>query len=105
MLPSNASPRLDTIKLPLIWLTEHEFVDSILYCRSRHTSIQVLYVTDRNAAKLLMTPTRDVKVAGPVLREAHRCVGWYLATEFLADVIGTEEYPIMHVQGHHTSSY
>ncbi|KAI9776078.1 MAG: hypothetical protein M1839_000591 [Geoglossum umbratile] len=105
VLPSNASPRLDTTKLPLIQLTEHQFVDSVLRRRSRYAGIQVLHATDRNAAKLLMTPTRDAKVAGPVLREAHRRVGWYLATEFLADVIGVEEYPIAHVQGHHTSGY
>jgi uracil phosphoribosyltransferase len=30
---------------------------------------------------------------------------WPPATEFLADVIGIEEYPIAHVQGHHTSGY
>lgn len=34
----------------------------------------------------------------PALREAHRRVGWYLATEILADVIGIEEYDIPHVQ-------
>lgn len=52
-----------------------------------------------------MTPTRDAKIAGPVLREAHRRVGWYLATEFLVDLIGIEEYPTAHVQGHQTSGY
>jgi len=105
VLPSNASPRLDTTRLPLAQLTEHEFVHSVLCRRSQHAGIQVLHATDRNAAKLLMTPMRDAKVAGPVLREAHHRVGWYLATEFLADVIGIEEYPIPHVQGHHTSGY
>ena len=105
VLPSNASPRLDTDRLPLIHLTEHEFVDSLLCHRSRRANLQVLHATDRKAAKLLMTPMRDATVAGPVLREAHRRVGWYLATEFLADVIGLEEYPIPHVQGHHTSGY
>lgn len=105
VLPSNASPRLDTTRLPLIHLTKHEFVDSVLCRRSRHANLQVLHATDRNAAKLLMTPMRDATVAGPVLREAHRRVGWYLATEFLADMIGVEEYPIPHVQGHHTSGY
>jgi uracil phosphoribosyltransferase len=105
LLPSNASPRLDTTRLPLIQLTEHEFVDSVLCRRSQHAGIQVLHATDRNAAKLLMTPMRDAKVAGPVLREAHRRVGWYLATEFLADIIGIEKYPIPHVQGYDTSGY
>jgi uracil phosphoribosyltransferase len=105
VLPINASPRLDTTKLPLVQLTEHEFVDSVLCRRSRHAGIQVLHATGRNAAKLLMTPMRDAKVAGPALRESHRRVGWYLATEFLADMIGIEEYPIMHVQGYHISGY
>lgn len=101
VLPSNASPRLDVTKLPLVQLTEHMFVDSVL-CRRR---LQVLHATGRNAAKFLMTPTRDAKVAGPVLREAHRRVGWYLATEFVSDVIGIEEYPIKHVQGHRTNGH
>jgi len=104
LLPSNASPRLDTAKLPKIQLTDPEHVDSIIRRRSRHR-LQVLHATDRNAVKLLMTPMRDATVAGPVLREAHRRVGWYLATEFLAEMIGVEEYPIPHVQGHQTSGY
>jgi len=55
------------------------------------------HATDRNAAKLLMTPMHYATVTGPVLREAHRRVGWYLAAEFLAEMIGVEEYPIPHV--------
>jgi uracil phosphoribosyltransferase/adenylate kinase/phosphoserine phosphatase len=105
LLPSTVSPRLDTTKLPLAQLTEHGFIDSVFRRRSRHATIQVTHATDRNAAKLLMTPMRDAKVAGPALRKAHRRVGWYLATEFLADMIGIEEYPIPHVQGHHTDGY
>ncbi|KAI9770973.1 MAG: hypothetical protein M1840_002677 [Geoglossum simile] len=100
ILPSNASPWLDTTQLPLVQLTDHKFIDSVL-----HRRIQVVHATDRNAAKLLMMPIRDAKVAGRVLREAHCRVGRYLATEFLADVIGIEDYPIMHVQGHETSGY
>ncbi|OCL13444.1 hypothetical protein AOQ84DRAFT_372188 [Glonium stellatum] len=105
VLPSNASPRLDATRLPLVKLTEQEFVDSILCRRSRHIGLQVHHATDRGAAKLLMTPTRDATIAGPALREAHRRVGWYLATEFLTDMIGVEEYPIPHVQGHYTVGY
>lgn len=105
LLPSNASPRLDTTKLPLVQLTDPEFIDSIIRRRGSRHPFQVLHATDRNAAKLLMTPMRDATVAGPALREAHRRVGWYLATEFLAEMIGVEEYPIPHVQGHQTSGY
>lgn len=105
LLPSHASPRLDTITLPLIQLNAPEFLNSILCRRPQRAGQQVLHATEKNAAKLLMTPMRDAKLAGPVLREAHRRVGWYLATELLADVIGIEEYQIAHVQGHPTSGY
>ncbi|MCJ1239942.1 hypothetical protein MMC14_007941 [Varicellaria rhodocarpa] len=105
VLPSNASPRLDTTKLPLIQLTDHEFVKSILGGHAQRATIEVHHATDRKAAKLLMTPMRDAKIAGPALREAHRHAGRYLATEFLGDMIGLEEYPITHVQGNTTTGH
>ncbi|OCK85219.1 hypothetical protein K432DRAFT_400421 [Lepidopterella palustris CBS 459.81] len=105
VLPSNASPRLNTTKLPLIQLTENEFVDSVLCRRYRHASLQVLHATDKPAAKLLMTPMRDATVVGPPLLNAHKRVGFYLATELLAGAIGVEEYTIPHVQGHDTGGY
>ena len=52
-----------------------------------------------------MTSMRDATVAGPMLREAHRRAGWYLAIEFLADVIGFEEFLIPHVQGHNVDGH
>ena len=75
VLPSNALPRLNLTKLPLIKLTEPEFVKSLLGGRYTHDGLQVLCATEKNAAKLLATPTRDAAVAGPDLREAHRRVG------------------------------
>ena len=105
LLPSNASPRLDVTKLPVIQLTDHEFVDSVFCHPSRNTGIQILHATDKHAAKLLMTPMRDANITGPALRKAHRRAGWYLATEFLGELIGTEEYPIEHVQGNPTNGY
>ncbi len=101
LLPSHSPPRLDTVTLPVVQLTEHRFITSVLRPRGR----QVLHATDRNAAKLLMTPTRDATFAGPALRDAHRRVGWYLATDFLSDMIGVEEYPIPHVQGHQATGH
>ncbi|KAH9209060.1 hypothetical protein DL95DRAFT_428382 [Leptodontidium sp. 2 PMI_412] len=102
VLPSDASPRLDTKILPLIQLTLHEFANSVLQRRRQNAGLQVLHAKNRNTAELLMTLMRDARNAGPVLREAHHCVEWYLATEFLASVI---EYSIPHVQGHQTSGH
>ena len=74
VLPSNALPRLDVIKLPIIKLTEPESVKSLLCGQYTHGGLHVLCATDKNAAKLLATLMRDAAVAGPDLREAHRRV-------------------------------
>lgn len=103
VLPSNVPPLLDTLKLPLVELTEHEFINSVF--RRNCATIRVHDATERPAARLLMTPMRNAQLAGPSLRKAHSRAGWYLATEFLGHVIGTGEYPIPHVRGHHTSGY
>ncbi|KAE8149996.1 uracil phosphoribosyltransferase [Aspergillus avenaceus] len=99
LIPSTVPPRLDTTKLPRIQLTDHEFVNSVL------SHLNLVDATDRAATKLLMTKMRDATVAGPMLREAHRRAGWYLANEFLADAIGLEEFLIPHVQGHNVAGY
>ncbi|TKA82951.1 hypothetical protein B0A55_01327 [Friedmanniomyces simplex] len=71
-----------------------DFIDSIIKRR-----LPIFHATDRKGAKLLQTPMRDASVSGPALREAHRRVGYYLATEFLTDLIGLEGCSIRHVQG------
>ncbi|KAH8589268.1 uracil phosphoribosyltransferase-domain-containing protein [Bisporella sp. PMI_857] len=105
VLPSNSPPRQDTNMLPLIRLTDQEFVDAIFRRRSPQAGIQVQHATYRSAAKILMTPMRNANIAGPALRESHRRVGQYLGTEFLSQIVGLEEYAIPHVQGHSTSGY
>lgn len=105
VLPSNVSPPLDIIKLPIIKLTEPEFVNSLLGDGHSHGGLQVLCATEKKAAKLLATQMRNAAAAGPDLREAHRRVGWYLANEYLADLVGLEPCPIQHVQGRQTSGY
>jgi uracil phosphoribosyltransferase len=105
LLPPHAPPRLDIDKLPLVQIDDKEFIQSILR-RSQPTIFRrIVDATNQSAAKLLMTPTRDAGVAGPALRTAHWKVGWYLATKFVADMIGLEEFPIPHVQGHQTMGY
>ncbi|RYP09917.1 hypothetical protein DL765_008289 [Monosporascus sp. GIB2] len=107
LLPGTVSPRFTTTDLPSIRF-DQEFVKTIVHSRAPPASTskaQVLDATDKQAARLLMTPTRDSRVSGHWLREAHHRVGWYLAVEYLAEILGLEEYPIPHVQGHQTSGY
>lgn len=105
LLPSDVSPRLDTIRLPLVQLTDKEFIDSVSFSRSHPAIRGVFHATDTVAAKLLLTPMRDADFTGPILRGEHQRAGLYLATEFLAEVVGTENYLIPHVQGHTATGY
>lgn len=102
LLPNQSPPRLDEDKLPLVRLDDEQFVGSIM----RHRRpVKILHATDKAATKLLTSPTRDASVAGPALRDAHACVGRYLATEFISQLIGLEEYAMPHVQGHQTTGH
>lgn len=102
LLPSQSPPRLDKAKLPLVRLDDEDFVESVMRHRR---SVEVLHATDTAAAKLLTSPTRDASVDGPDLREAHGHIGRYLATVFISQVIGLEEYAMAHVQGHQTMGH
>ncbi|KAK7413572.1 hypothetical protein QQX98_007581 [Neonectria punicea] len=116
LLPASVAPRLDNLRLPQLDLTDQAFIEAIVGHRRGHSSpifdpkpspskLPVFHATDRNAAKLLMTPTRNASVSGPDLRAAHSRVGSYLAQEFLSEMIGVVEYPMPHIQGHETSGY
>ncbi|GKZ63669.1 hypothetical protein AnigIFM49718_004160, partial [Aspergillus niger] len=65
----------------------------------------VFHRTDTNAAKLLATATRDARISGPLLRGAHRRVGYYLSITHLSDLLGLETNKIPHVQGHTTDGF
>ena len=105
LLPGYVTPRLEAKMLPLLQLTDDEFIQSVLCHGNGHAAMKLLHATDKGAATLLMTPMRDATISGPILREAHRRVGWYLATEFLSGMVGVEKYSIPHVQGYPTDGY
>ncbi|KAI1009573.1 hypothetical protein LB504_003064 [Fusarium proliferatum] len=104
LLPSTASPRLDTSTLPVVSMDE-DFINSIIDRRPDRQALKIFAATDKAAAKLLMSPMRDAAVFGPMLRQAHANVGRYLATEYVSELIGLEDYAIPHVQGHKTTGY
>ncbi|KAF4500717.1 PRTase [Fusarium agapanthi] len=104
LLPSRASPRLDTNTLPVVSMDE-AFVNSIVDPRPGRQPLKIFDATHKAAAKLLMSPMRDAAVSGPMLRHAHANVGRYLATEYVSELIGLEDYAIPHVQGHNTTGY
>ncbi|KAJ4150269.1 hypothetical protein LMH87_011026 [Akanthomyces muscarius] len=116
LLPPHATPRLDTRKLPLVELSDPNFVAAIVRRRNSETLASatkaawtcgwaMVHATHTSAAKLLMSPTRDASVAGPRLRKAHEEVGKFLALHFLSEVVGVEEFNVPHVQGHQIGGF
>jgi phosphoserine phosphatase len=97
LIPATARPRLNTADLPLINLTHQETIASI-FQRTGPYGIHLIHATNKPAAKLLATPARS-ECLGPDLRDAHHRVGHYLATEYVAAVIGLEPFSIPHAQG------
>lgn len=91
VLLNNTLLRLDHTKLPIFKLIEPGFINSMSCGRYAHSGLQVLCAIDKMTAKLLAMPMRHAVFAGPSSREAHRHVGWYLAIEFLNDMIDIEQ--------------
>ena len=95
-LAETATSRPDTPESTVAQLSDIELTDSA----SRQLGEpDIVHATGKAASRLLMTQIWDARVFGPSLREAHHRVGQYLATEFIADRIGTEEYPVPHDNG------
>ncbi|KAF4592441.1 uracil phosphoribosyltransferase [Ophiocordyceps camponoti-floridani] len=104
MVMPDATPRLDEKRLPRISLSDQDLVRLMMRRRTK-PGPRLLHSTNTNAARLLMSPTRDAAVSGSELRRAHQRVGRYLATQHLSDVVGLETYEIRHVQGSTTSGH
>ncbi|KAI2869126.1 hypothetical protein CBS147323_11178 [Aspergillus niger] len=97
LLPEGIPSRLDAERLPTVRLESLMSSIDFRFC--------VFHSTDTNAAKLLATATRDARISGPLLREAHRRVGYYLSITHLSDLLGLETNKIPHVQGHTTDGF
>lgn len=115
LFPKETAPLLDTTRLPVVDITEASFARSILRRNTDEpgerrplqggAAGQIVCASGTAAAKLLMTPMRDARVAGPALREAHRRAGWFLAVNLVSDIVGLEAHATPHVQGHDTDGF
>ncbi|PVH97006.1 hypothetical protein DM02DRAFT_616834 [Periconia macrospinosa] len=97
MIPPSAKHRLDTNHLPVTQLDETEITTLL--------RPHIFTATDKPATRLLQTPTRNSNIRGPELRKAHERVGFYLSNEYVAELLGTESYPIPHVQNKNTEGH
>ncbi|KAK3675528.1 hypothetical protein LTR78_004611 [Recurvomyces mirabilis] len=94
VLGSNTRQRLDSQKLPFISLAKLDTREDML----AHRPLQVTHFTGTSAERLLTTATRNSKIKGLDLREAHRKIGYYLALHCLGDLLGLAAFDIPHVQ-------
>lgn len=97
LLPPSSPARLDLTTLPAISLTPTTI--TTLFRRP------FIHVTPNPIALLLATPTRDSALSGPALRKAHEHIGYYLAMEYLSEIVGLDTHEIAHVQGHRVAGH
>ncbi|KAK8000848.1 uracil phosphoribosyltransferase-domain-containing protein [Apiospora marii] len=106
LLPSHVAPIVGIDQAPVMSLQRPGVWDSLTSATPFSSpGFQVFDATNTNAARLLMTPTRNANISGPALREAHEDIGRHLVTTILSDKLGLDEYSIQHVQGTRTVGY
>ncbi|KAF1848909.1 uncharacterized protein K460DRAFT_279863 [Cucurbitaria berberidis CBS 394.84] len=102
ILPKDAGHRLDLDRLPKVNLGTAE-MDFIF--RRREPLDRFMHATEKNAAKLMMTLSRNAGNSGHDLREIHARIGDYLAMEYVSEIVGLEETAIPHVQKRPTDGF
>lgn len=102
LLPATVQPRLTANDLPVTQLDDFHVLKDV---HDRHRVGPAFVVANNTTALQLSTPMRNADSNGPLLREAHRRVGWYLATEHVGAMVGIEKYDIPHTQGGMTDGW
>jgi hypothetical protein len=103
--PATHHQDLIPLSFPLIKLTDPEFITSIFRDPSPNAGSQVWHANKQERGQVDYDANAQRKCCRPIPKGAYHRASWYLATEFVASVIGTEKYSIPHVQGGHTEGY
>ncbi|KAE9969111.1 hypothetical protein EG328_000184 [Venturia inaequalis] len=102
LLPGTVPPRLTVKDLPVTQLDNFNFLKAVHH---RKRVGPEFIVAPTCTALQLSSAMRNAENSGPTLREAHRRVGWYLATEHVPKIAGLEKYGIKHTQGGMTDGW
>ncbi|TID18320.1 PRTase-like protein [Venturia nashicola] len=102
LLPGTVKPRFTVEDLPVTQLDNEHILEAVH--RRQRVGTEFLLATEETAMQL-STAMRNADNGGPVLREAHRRAGWYLATEYVHKIVGIEKYDIPHTQGGTTDGW
>lgn len=94
LFPPDSAPRLTDKELPKANFDAESFLKEL----GKPHGLHFVHATDKPAAKLLATDSRNVDIHGLNLQRVHRKIGWYLATQYMSEEIGVETYEIISVQ-------
>ena len=101
LFPPEAAPRLTVNELPKAPFGATAFLAEL----EKPRGLTFVHATDKPAAKLLAADSRNVDIHGLNLHRAHRNTGWYLATEYVSEMVGVEAYDMQSVQGKTTDGH
>jgi len=101
LLPPDSKPRLNSKILPTVSLDE-AFPTALT---KQESPLKIFDASEKPAAKLLASSTRNANVHGLALQQAHENAGWYLATEYISQALGVESSDFTTVQGTTTQGH
>lgn len=91
LLPSTVEPRLNGLLVSVVHPADITVEIPLT------SMLRLIHATNRPASKMLAAPTRAMATKGVALQQAHRRVGYYLATELLPKATGLERYDLLTV--------
>jgi uracil phosphoribosyltransferase/adenylate kinase/phosphoserine phosphatase len=101
LFPPHSAPRLTDKELPKADFNAESFLKEL----EKPHGLHFVHATDSPAAKLLATDSRNVDIHGLDLQRAHRKIGWYLATQYVSEMVGVEAYDMTSVQNKTTDGH
>jgi uracil phosphoribosyltransferase/adenylate kinase/phosphoserine phosphatase len=101
LFPPESTPRMSEEELPKAQFDAESFVKEL----QKPHGLHFVHATDKKAAKLLATASRNVDIHGLELHRAHRKIGWYLATQYVSEEVGVEPFEIISVQNTKTEGH
>lgn len=101
LFPPDSAPRLTEKELPKANFDAASFLAEL----EKPHGLKFVHATNKTAAKLLAADSRNVDIHGLNLHRVHRKIGWYLATEYVSEMVGVEAFDMVSAQKQTTDGH
>jgi uracil phosphoribosyltransferase len=101
LFPPDSAPRLTEKALPKANFDAASFLAEL----EKPHGLKFVHATNKTAAKLLAADSRNVDIHGLNLHRVHRKIGWYLATEYVSEMVGVEAFDMVSAQKQTTDGH